>query len=162
MTRQSHDWERLARYVVQRREIELGWTQEKVRAEGGPSTATQRLIEKAGQDSYSGRSLSNLERALGWASGSVREILTGGQPTVVYVPESTGPARESASPNAGSGQLDPSTEAILQETEDDLAEVRERLSRMSPDQVKGLLAGLRASGLGEPDDGSEDSRDAAS
>jgi transcriptional regulator with XRE-family HTH domain len=73
------DWERLARYVVERRD-QLGLTQEEVAVSGGPSTATLRLIEKSAQDAYRAKSLRQLEDALRWAPGSVRAVLDGGEP----------------------------------------------------------------------------------
>lgn len=82
----AKDWQRLAKYVVDRRNA-YGWTQEDVRAAGGPSTATMRLIEGARQDSYKPRVLASLERALLWRPGSVDAILNGGDPTLTSGPE---------------------------------------------------------------------------
>ena len=64
-------------------------TQEDVRAAGGPSTATQRLIEGGHQSRYQPVILGRLETALKWERGSVRRILAGGDP----VPVSDEPAR---------------------------------------------------------------------
>lgn len=75
----AKDWQRLAKYVVDRRNA-YGWTQEDVRAAGGPSTATMRLIEGALQDSYKPRVIASLERALLWKPGSVDEVLAGKEP----------------------------------------------------------------------------------
>lgn len=74
------DWRRLGAYVTRRRD-ELGMTQTDVQATGGPSTATQRLIESAGRVAYRSAILASLERALRWESGSVEQILVGGEPT---------------------------------------------------------------------------------
>jgi hypothetical protein len=73
------DWQRLGTYVTRRRD-ELGMTQSEVQAAGGPSTATQRLIEGAARTTYRGAILASLERALRWAPGSVELILTGEEP----------------------------------------------------------------------------------
>jgi hypothetical protein len=73
------DWARLAEAARDRR-FELGLTQEDARAAGGPSTATQRLIEGALQDGYTPAILRRLEGALRWEPGSVRAVLAGGDP----------------------------------------------------------------------------------
>jgi hypothetical protein len=80
MATTGNDWQRLAGFVRARREEDLGLTQEEIAAAGGPSTATQRLIEGARHDSYRPASLRSLERALQWEPGSVRAILAGGDP----------------------------------------------------------------------------------
>jgi len=82
------DWSRLADLVSERR-ADLGMTQEDVRAAGGPSTATMRLIEGGHQSRYQPVILGRLETALKWERGSVRRILAGGDP----VPVSDEPAR---------------------------------------------------------------------
>lgn len=76
----ANDWRRLGKYVEERRRG-LGLTQEDVRARGGPSTATMRLIEGALQDSYRPSILGRLERSLDWSAGSVQAILEGSEPT---------------------------------------------------------------------------------
>jgi hypothetical protein len=73
------DWQRVAEYVRERR-TDLGMTQADVQAEGGPATATQRLIEGALRDSYQPAILGRLERALRWKRGSIRAIRNGGEP----------------------------------------------------------------------------------
>lgn len=77
----GNDWERLARFVRERR-VELGLTQEDARGAGGPSTATMRLIEGALQTSYQPATLRDLEKVLQWKRGSVRAVLAGGEPIV--------------------------------------------------------------------------------
>jgi hypothetical protein len=79
------DWQRVAEYVRERR-TDLGMTQADVQAEGGPATATQRLIEGALRDSYQAAILSRLERALRWKRGSIRAIRNGGEPVVTDAP----------------------------------------------------------------------------
>ena len=78
----SSDWQRLGELVSERRG-DLGLTQEDLRAAGGPSTATQRLIEGGHQSRYQPTILARLETALGWQRGSVRRILAGGDPVIV-------------------------------------------------------------------------------
>ena len=87
------DWQRLADLVSERR-ADLGMTQEDVRAAGGPSTATQRLIEGGHQSRYQPVILGRLETALKWERGSVRRILAGGDP----VPVSDEPAPAAPEP----------------------------------------------------------------
>ena len=77
----DRDWQRLADRVRERR-TDLDLTQEDVRAAGGPSTATLRLIEGALQDNYQQIILRRLEDALGWQRGSVRRVLDGDEPAL--------------------------------------------------------------------------------
>ena len=91
----SSDWQRLAALVSERRG-DLALTQEDVRAAGGPSTATQRLIERGQPSRYQPRILAGLETALGWRHGSVRRILAGGDPALV--PDALAPAPPLAVP----------------------------------------------------------------
>jgi len=80
----SRGWVRLAEFTRERR-VELGLTQEDVRAAGGPSTATMRLIEGALQERYQLSTLRDLERALRWGRGSAASILDGGEPAAMDV-----------------------------------------------------------------------------
>lgn len=79
--RLTGDFKRLARCVVDRRQ-ELGLSRAAVRELGGPSIATQQLIEAEGRASIQVLVAGRYERAFGWASGSVRTVLAGGAPTV--------------------------------------------------------------------------------
>jgi hypothetical protein len=78
------DWQRVAEYVRDRR-IELDLTQADIHSAGGPSPATQRLIEGALQTSYQAAILARLERALQWERGSIRAIRRGGEPVPVVM-----------------------------------------------------------------------------
>jgi hypothetical protein len=71
----------VADYVRERR-IELDLTQADVHSAGGPSPATQRLIEGALQTTYQAAILARLERALQWERGSIRAIRRGGEPVL--------------------------------------------------------------------------------
>jgi transcriptional regulator with XRE-family HTH domain len=73
----QRDWQNLARLTRERRE-ELGLTQEDVAKSGGPSTATIRLIESKGAQSYRPKTYHQLEAALQLRPGSVRSALNGG------------------------------------------------------------------------------------
>jgi hypothetical protein len=86
----GQEWQRVADYVRERR-TELDLTQADVQAAGGPSTATQRLIEGALNDTYQPVILARLERALGWERGSVRAIRQGGEPVPVPAGEPEDP-----------------------------------------------------------------------
>jgi len=74
------DWQRLGRYVRERRD-QLRLTQQGVTMRGGPSVATVRNIESATAERYRGQTFSQLEDALEWERGSVDAILRGGAPT---------------------------------------------------------------------------------
>jgi hypothetical protein len=90
-------WRRLAEAVRQRRD-ERGWTQPDVYSRGGPSIDRIQAIEGVRTDSYSSRTLSKLERALDWKTGSCRAILAGGEATSLEDrgsrPDNTGPVDE--------------------------------------------------------------------
>jgi hypothetical protein len=94
---ESRDWSRLARIVRERRE-DLGITQEQVAGNGGPSTATLRLIEGAAQETYRAKSLRQLEIGLRWMPGSVRSVLNGGDP-VVQADEGGTPVQDEGPPH---------------------------------------------------------------
>lgn len=100
----SSDWQRLAALVSERRG-DLGLTQEDVRAAGGPSTATQRLIEGGHQSRYQSIILARLETALGWQRGSVRRILAGGVPALA--PDALVPAPPLTAPQPPAGPASP-------------------------------------------------------
>lgn len=76
-------WHRLARYVTDRRRKQLGLTRSQIQDAGGPSVATMGVIENARQDTYRDSILRKLEQVLGWETGSVDAILSGGEPTLV-------------------------------------------------------------------------------
>lgn len=79
-------WHRLARYVRERRE-DLGYTQSELHAAGGPSVASLVLIEGAKRDSYKPQTVKRLETSLGWARGSVRDVLAGREPALAPIVE---------------------------------------------------------------------------
>jgi len=95
------DWPRLAAFVRERR-TDMGLTQEDVRAAGGPSTATMRLIEGGLQGAFQPATLRDLEDALRWRRGSVRAVLSGGDP--VPLGEAAAPAPPPPRPAPVPGQ----------------------------------------------------------
>jgi hypothetical protein len=74
------DWLRLGDYVVARR-VELGMRDRRAFAQGtGVTERTLGKLENGQQVSPS--TLAMVENRLGWAPGSCRRILAGGEPTV--------------------------------------------------------------------------------
>lgn len=64
----------LGRAVVQRR-TELGLSQEEVADSGGPSVASLRTIEHESAEAYRPKTLTSLDRALGWPVGTSAGLL---------------------------------------------------------------------------------------
>lgn len=76
----TQDWQALARASVRRR-AELGLTQEQAGQQNDEiSSATIRIIEAAGKDSYSARTLIGLAKALRWPLDGPELILRGTDP----------------------------------------------------------------------------------
>lgn len=140
MQMSPRDWQRLARYVRERRD-ELGLTQEEIATRGGPSTATLRLIETGTQDSYRAKSLRQLAEALRWTPESPRAILAGREPEEVQESGRERPATETTPPEPEPGEsadhADASAIGIL--TESLLPSVRAavRRARMRDPDAKG-------------------------
>lgn len=130
----EQDWRRLASKVIERRN-ELGLTQEDVRAAGGPSTATMRLVEGALQDSYKDASLARLERALQWRVGSIDRILQGLDPITARQDATATPATVEAKAIVASGPTPGRMPDHLRSTEDILREIAEIESRMTPEEL---------------------------
>jgi hypothetical protein len=92
------DWKRLADVVIARR-VDLG---HKFRPSFSEATGfglrTLGDIETARRDSYDRGTISALEKALGWATGSVTSVLTGGEPIIAAQPQlnGDGPKRRTA------------------------------------------------------------------
>lgn len=80
---EKQDWERLGSRVVDRR-VALGMrTREALADTSGLSSRLLGDIEKGRRESYSPGTFAVLEQALQWTSGSVSEILRGGEPGYV-------------------------------------------------------------------------------
>jgi hypothetical protein len=58
-------------------------TQVAVHAAGGPSAAAVRYIEAGRYEHLAPKTIKTLETALGWAPGSVQEVLLGNEPTII-------------------------------------------------------------------------------
>jgi hypothetical protein len=80
MSESGSNWQRLGDQLRQRR-LDLSMTQEEVTAAGGPSTATQRLLEGGHRSKYRDSILRKEEVALRLARGSVAAALTNGEIT---------------------------------------------------------------------------------
>jgi hypothetical protein len=78
----SVDWQRVARHVRARR-MKLGLKQ---RNTPDVSAATWSKIENGAQESYKPFVVANIERTLGWPSGTISDIGAGGSP-----PDDEGP-----------------------------------------------------------------------
>jgi hypothetical protein len=110
----SEDWRRLADYVVARR-VELGLRDRRAFAEA--TGVTERTLGKLenGQ-SVSPSTLGMVENRLGWAPGSCRRVLAGGEPSA-------------GSPVPGPGQYEDPTLWHIAST-----------PGLPPDVVRGLVA----------------------
>jgi len=80
------DWHRLARLVTRQRAT-LGYSIAQLSATSGLSTSTLDSIEHARKTSYDPATLSVLERALRWRSGSVDRVLRGLEPLPIEDPD---------------------------------------------------------------------------
>jgi len=77
---ENQDWEALAGACVRRR-AELGLTQEQAGQQNDEiSSATIRIIEATGKESYSPRTLIGLAKALRWPLDAPERILAGEDP----------------------------------------------------------------------------------
>jgi len=75
---------RLGRLLRERRQ-HLGLTQSQVQARGGPSVVTVGQLERGQAGDPRGLTMSGMERALGWPTGTIRRVLAGGQSEPVAV-----------------------------------------------------------------------------
>lgn len=70
----EHTWPTVGELVKRRRE-RLGLRQDELRALGGPGSATVGKIERAKQDGFPPRTQHQMERALGWPTGRIEELM---------------------------------------------------------------------------------------
>lgn len=82
MRAMNADWERLAE-ALRRRRDDLGFTQVQLAEMVGVTDTTIRNLEGGRTFTRPPSSLPGVERALGWAPGSARAILDGGEPTLI-------------------------------------------------------------------------------
>lgn len=77
-------WRRLGEQLVARR-VALGWTRRAAfaRDKGLPNDRLLFDLENAKRTNYDAATYAVVEQAYEWATGSVREVLRGGQPTVL-------------------------------------------------------------------------------
>jgi Helix-turn-helix len=120
---EAEDWRRLADYVVARR-VELGMRDRRAFADAtGVTERTLGKLENGQRVSPS--TLGMVENRLGWAPGSCRRILAGGEPGV-------------ASPDVGPAEYDDPTLGHIAST-----------PGLPPDVVRGLVALARTWREGE-------------
>jgi hypothetical protein len=110
----GEDWQRLADYVVARR-VELGMRDRRAFAEA--TGVTERTLGKLENGQHvSPSTLGMVENRLGWAPGSCRRILAGGEPKV-------------GSPDLGPGEYEDPTLGHIAST-----------PGLPPEVVRGLVA----------------------
>lgn len=97
------DKQRLAAYVAARRN-ELGLNQADAAVAGGTSLSSWNIIENPKASAPQGATLAAVDRALGWAPGSARAVLDGGEPTM--------PRRELAAADAVADAMDEAVEVF--------------------------------------------------
>lgn len=75
------DWRRLGRAIENERATHLGNISARSFARAsGLSPRLLYSLEKGERDNYTDATLAALEYALGWSSGSIKRVLSGGQP----------------------------------------------------------------------------------
>ena len=110
----GEDWQRLADYVVARR-VELGMRDRRAFAEA--TGVTERTLGKLETGQHvSASTLGMVENKLGWAPGSCRRILAGGEPKV-------------GQPDPGPAEYEDATLSHLAST-----------PGLPPDVIRGLVA----------------------
>lgn len=81
-------WVRLGE-LIQRRRVDLGFTQRDAAAMADVSATTWNLLELGKQTSYRPLTLAAVERTMRWATGSIAAVLAGSEPTPVESAPST-------------------------------------------------------------------------
>lgn len=112
-------WARVAAAVLARR-VQLGLTQEDAAERGGLSATTWRLLENRAQSSYRRLTLAGVERALGWAAGSIAALLDGRDPT------------EAGHRRDGDGDGDDDADAVVR--------LRGKVAQLSHDDARAIEA----------------------
>lgn len=72
--------------AVKNRRQQMGYTQQDVTRDGGPSDTTQTGIELGTATGVSSATLRKLDTALRWQPGSAKAVMDGGDPTVIDEP----------------------------------------------------------------------------
>lgn len=125
------NWRRLAEHVVARRAAMGHRSQAAFQQATGFGGRTLGDLERGDRTNYSGATLARLDLALGWAVGSARRVLRGGDPIVSPSAQST----EVDSPESG-------TAVLLTELMDELQKVtpaqREASIRIALDVVRAV------------------------
>jgi DNA-binding Xre family transcriptional regulator len=139
----GENWRRLADYIVARR-VALGMRDR--RALAAATGVTERTLGKLenGQR-VSASTLGAIENQLGWAPGSWRRILAGGEPVAVAEPVA-GPAAMAGPAPSGDQEAGDSTLEYLAST-----------PGLPPEVVRGLIALARNWREGEAAEGEDES-----
>ena len=77
--RENYEWKRLADYVRTARD-ERSWSQAELAEQAGIGLSTVALLERGAYRTRIPNTVPAVERALGWAPGSARAVLAGGEP----------------------------------------------------------------------------------
>lgn len=120
------NWKLLADYAARRR-AELGLSQVEAAQRGPLSLDRLQSIEGAKRTSYRLGTLLALERALGWAEGSVERILAGGEPRAAH----EGSVRSAA---PGSGKTEAYLANLVAPTDEEL-----RRSGLKPETAEAII-----------------------
>lgn len=83
-------WQRLGEMIVERR-VEIGWTQAQFSVAAGVAAKVISDMENGRRADYQISTLVKVQTALGWATGSIQDVLAGGEPTL-RIPNSGLPA----------------------------------------------------------------------
>lgn len=80
MTTNDPRWQRLGEMIVERR-LELGWTQQQFSVAAGVAAKVISDLENGRRADYQVPTLVKVQTTLGWATGSIQDVLAGGLPT---------------------------------------------------------------------------------
>ena len=121
------DYQRLGDQVRDRRNA-IGLKQHQAAERAGISLPVWGVVERAERTRYRKSTFRAVERALGWASGSVEAILAGGEPTLL---ETSGAVLQPATSSA-QGEVSAPVEARVSALEVEVAAIRRILERYAP------------------------------
>lgn len=93
------NWDRLAGAIRERRAV-LGLSRQQLADAAGVTLSTIKNLEGARRPTRLPSSMGAVEQALGWTAGSGREVLNGGEPTIVATAAGYPPAQDPYQPLA--------------------------------------------------------------
>lgn len=124
----TDDLTNLANHVKARR-AQMDWTQLDVYARGGPSNSKLTEIEDARPPSPSRATLRKLDVGLGWAPGSAKACLAGGEPSVGSDPQDEPQYVESPGERATEGMTDDEVLRKLEQMQEDIRTMSEWVAK---------------------------------